>query len=735
MFIITAIALSIAAPDLPTVVVNRDNTRLTQSCNVRIDSGPPHGPLIDADGNGVIHIAGDGIVVRFEGSLSLDGALPDQSPDSFAGQGIVITGRNVTLSGARVRGYKVGIHAINADGLTIHDCDVSDNFAQRLKSTPKAEDSSDWLWPHNNDNNEWIANYGAGLCVEDSSNVTLRGIVARRTQNGIVLDAVNDSKVYDCDCSFLSGWGLAMWRSSRNIISRNAFDFCVQGYSHGVYNRGQDSAGILAFEQCCENLFIENSATHGGDGFFGFAGKEALGEANSRDDLQWYKRRGNNDNTFVGNDFSYAPAHGLEMTFSFGNRMLDNRFVGNAICGIWGGYSSESIIASNHFEANGEMAYGLERGGINIEHGQRNLIARNVFLNNKCGVHLWWDNDAGILKTPWARINGGESNDNRLLLNEFTDNTVGVQLRETTGTVIANMSPDVAAPMLEADAASRAATTFSDTFDTVRLTGLELGEDLSNRAIGDARPVGARTHLAGREHIIMTEWGPWDHASPLIQFVGSIDGADEYRLLGNDGPIEGDFVTLVGDARVELDDRSARVSAANDNTLTPYQLSWISNDDGVPATTVRGVLVTGSWKVTTFSSPCDPREDVDRWRAAANDAAAVTLEVPRLDFAFGSGGMTEARQLDVQLPRNHFGVIATRTLSVPRGRYRINTTSDDGIRVWLDDELVIDDWTWHAPKRHHFDFELNQPRTLNLRVEYFELDGHAVLAVEVEPRL
>ena len=41
----------------------------------------------------------------------------------------------------------------------------------------------------------------------------------------------------------------------------------------------------------------------------------------------------------VENDLSYAAAHGLEMTFSFGNRILDNRLVGNAICGIWGGYS------------------------------------------------------------------------------------------------------------------------------------------------------------------------------------------------------------------------------------------------------------------------------------------------------------------------------------------------------------------------------------------------------------
>jgi hypothetical protein len=37
-----------------------------------------------------------------------------------------------------VAGFKGGIYASKADGLTLEDCDVSDNFAQHLKSTPAA---------------------------------------------------------------------------------------------------------------------------------------------------------------------------------------------------------------------------------------------------------------------------------------------------------------------------------------------------------------------------------------------------------------------------------------------------------------------------------------------------------------------------------------------------------------------------------------------------------------------
>ena len=43
-------------------------------------------------------------------------------------------------------------------------------------------------------------------------------------------------------------------------------------------------------------------------------------------------------------------------------------------------------------------------------------------------------------------------------------------------------------------------------------------------AVGDTRPVGARASLRGRDKIIMTEWGPWDHESPLLQARRAVPG-------------------------------------------------------------------------------------------------------------------------------------------------------------------------------------------------------------------
>ncbi|HZW11276.1 MAG TPA: right-handed parallel beta-helix repeat-containing protein, partial [Phycisphaerales bacterium] len=491
-----------AQPELPLVTVSADNTRIDQSCRVQVPDGAV---IADADGDGVIHIAADDITVEFvEGGAELLGAPKDTPYEQLTGVGVRIDGRkNVTLKGAHAHYFKVGIWASDADGLVIERADVCDGYAMRLKSTPQAEDGSDWLWPHENDEHQWMSNYGAGIYVERSGGVTVKNCFARRRQNGIIIDRVNDSKIYDNDCSFLSGWGLAMWRSSRNVVSRNALDFCVRGYSHGVYNRGQDSAGILFFEQCSENLIAENSATHGGDGFFGFAGREALGEKPGPEGFS-VERAGCNDNLIINNDFSYAPAHGIELTFSFGNRFIGNHLVGNAICGVWGGYSQDTLIAGNLFESNGEMAYGMERGGVNIEHGAGNVVKDNIFRKNKCAVHLWWDNDEGLLKSPWSQANHRGSTDNEILRNRFEGDLIAIQLRECTETRVGGNQFEDVATILEATPGSEP--------EEVAVT-TELFQAPEYEALGETEPVGARADLAGRENIVMGDYFPWDHKS------------------------------------------------------------------------------------------------------------------------------------------------------------------------------------------------------------------------------
>ena len=696
------------------IAVDRDNVTIDRSCTVVV--GPD--PIRDADGNGVLHVIAGDVRIEFDGELS--GAADGTDPDRLAGVGIVIRAPGVTLSGARVSGFKVGIRASDADGLVLEDCDVSDNFRQRLASTPDREDASDWLRPHDNDEGEWAERYGAGVLVERSERVTLRRCRARRVQNGLVLDRVSESLVYDNDFSFLSGWGLALWRSSRNFITRNAFDFCIRGYSHGVYNRGQDSAGILLFEQCSGNVIAENSATHGGDGLFAFAGREALGEGVEvkGDGAAEFLRRGNNDNIIARNDFSYAAAHGLELTFSFGNQIFENRFVENAICGIWGGYSRDTLIARNLFARNGEMPYGLERGGINIEHGQRNVVLDNRFENNACGVHLWWDADEGLAALPWTAANGFGSGDNLVIGNEFEGDAVAIQLRAAGPTTLASNRMRGVGSEVEADESSPIS----------RLQEAERSWEAPEFPLfGDTRPVGARTELGGRAGILVTEWGPYDRSSPLLWRERSTGAAHRYRVLG----AERERISATGDVSVLRTGDGFDVVGEVDASVIPYEVTV--ETEGSPLHS-SGALVTANWKVTFFTWSTDPRDDADAWRIESE--AGLMRQLGALDFAFGSGGPSNldawaVAPSETPLPTDRFGTVAHTVLSFPPGRWSVRTLSDDGIRLWADGELLIDDWTHHATRAHEVVLDVDEPSAVELRVEHFELDGAATLVVEI----
>lgn len=740
---------STAEPEV--VVVTNDNTVITRSCTLRVPDGHT---IADTDGNGVILVEADDIVVTFEPGGTLRGAGADTAPNLLAGVGISIANhKNVRIEGGTISGFKIGILAQHADALVIHDTRFDNNYRQHLRSTPLAEDGADWLFPHDNDQRQWVTQHGAALCIENSNNVEVARVAARRGQNGLIIDRVNDAKIFDNDLSFLSGWGLAMWRSSRNTITRNALDFCVRGHSEGKYNRGQDSAGILCFEQCNDNVIAENSVTHGGDGFFGFAGKEAIGEkpAEGID----YADAGCNRNIFVGNDFSYAPAHGLELTFSEGNIIWRNRFVENAICGIWGGYSGRTWIVDNDFERNGGMAYGLERGGINMEHAAGNIIIENRFINNRCGVHLWWDNDGALLNLPGVKagyraVSENIIGDNRFVMdaqNPWKDSAsprmIGTQLRDAgDGNVhdnfyAANIAAITDENSVEMDAPTRA-----------RLTLCTLPEFKPPQfeVLGETHPVGARSHLEGRDKIIMTSWGPWDFGEPFLRATGDTGDGRAFELFGV--AAEDAAISCEGaDVKVEPPPQGTHdpavpvrivVSARAGRDVAAFALG-VSSKRSRWSATERGVLVRAIWRTRflTWDSTTDPREKLDAWRALAEGAPVFELGALRAPFAHAGplqSNMNIKTGERAKLPKDadHFGLIATTRLTLPAGKWRVRTLSDDGVRVTAGEHTLIDNWTWHGPTPNEATLTLTHEEVVPFRVEYFEIDGYAVLELSIE---
>ncbi len=82
---------------------------------------------------------------------------------------------------------------------------------------------------------------------------------------------------------------------------------------------------------------------------------------------------------------------------------------------------------------------------------------------------------------------------------------------------------------------------------------------------------------------------------------------------------------------------------------------------------------------------------------------------------------------------NDFSIRWTGKFTAPKaGKYTFTTDSDDGVRVWLDGKLVIENWDIHAPEKDSSpEIELKEGQTIDLKVEYFQAEGGATLNLSV----
>jgi len=98
---------------------------------------------------------------------------------------------------------------------------------------------------------------------------------------------------------------------------------------------------------------------------------------------------------------------------------------------------------------------------------------------------------------------------------------------------------------------------------------------------------------------------------------------------------------------------------------------------------------------------------------------ALVRDDRAINFAWEGGSPGPA------VPSDKFSVRWTRTLSFPAGTYRFHAAADDGIRLWVDDRLLVDAWyTQSLPNDHWADVVLDDlPH--QVKVEYFESSGGA----------
>ncbi|MCB9278282.1 MAG: right-handed parallel beta-helix repeat-containing protein [Lewinellaceae bacterium] len=707
-----------------------------------------HFPGADSLDQPAITVQGEDIVLDFSG-ITLDGAAETDMPDQFKGLGILVKdSRNVTIKNLSVRGYKVGLMAVHVDSLKLIDCDFSYNYRPRLASKRERESLADWLSYHQNDQDEWLR-YGAGIYLKDCTHPVVKGVTITQNQNALLMTGTTEGLIYNNFFSFNSGLGVGLYRSSGNRVMHNRLDWNVRGYSHEIYQRGQDSAGILCYEQSNNNTFAFNSATHSGDGFFLWPGQSTIDSGAG----------GCNDNLIYANNFSYAPANGIEVTFS------SNKLIGNELkeCryGVWGGYSWKTLMLGNTIE-NCDF-------GIAVENGQDNTISHNNLKFDKVGIQLF-ERPHQPDEWGYSRVKDVSSRNYQIAGNLFFAVNNPFYISGTDHVAIADSNQVHEARALLTGREPNEDLTFNNNDfymvygdgnpvklpetnrfnpppDNPRWKALEdrfIGPAMAGLDLPKPLPDGmdaslSEDQMVGRKFILMNEWGPYNFKYPSIWLRSTERGEYTFLVLGP----HGNWKAVGGQGVAGINPKTGnfpatiRVKRDPDATVIALDLEFIGDafTDQFGKVNPKGkvfpirfnrVETAEYWEAHfyNYDENTDPIQHYDAFKALKNQPPQAVKNLGVLTFNW-------ANAPDSNMKSDRYGTFASTTFPIEKGNYRFTVTSDDGVRVFLDGKLILDHWSVHEAAVDIVEVPIEGGEH-TLEVEHFNQDGGATLDLYIE---
>lgn len=760
LFLFPTLSLFAQSPE----IVLQKGLVINKSCRVKPDfyhlNGAP-ADVFNAPGGlskttPIILISGENITVDFQNAI-LQGSNDKTYPNEFYGVAILLRGKKITLRNAQVHGFKVALLGDGVADAILENCNFSYNYRPKLRSVREREDFSDWLSYHQNEKDEWLR-YGAGIYLKNCVRTTVKSCYITGNQNALLMTGCTGALVYNNTFQFNSGLGIGLYRSSNNRLMHNRLDWNVRGYSQDFYQRGQDSAGILLYEQSSNNLIAFNSATHSGDGFFLWAGQSTMDTGEG----------GSNDNVIFGNDFSYAPTNGVEATFSR-NRIQGN-YITECTYGIWGGYSYESVITGNLITNC--------KNGIAIEHGQNDTIRQNYFENDSTGIQLWargeQPSDWGYAKKHDTRCRDGLLDRNvfmhvrkPLKISGSKNMTVnGENLFFDFERLLETDQPNESLRFWRNDIYADEATIKTvwqhselgtqktlnfdhpgkkpeDPYAPLMTPVIQLREP-------DSLPDGMLAALPptaphGRQFILMGEWGPYDFKRPIavLKDIKEVPGGNNIYTFSLLGPS--------GNWRLS-EMRGFRIASSGKGTI-PAEIT-IERDSGVgdlhlaftftgtqPVTDVFGKTFAAvqpftfdfnrfekqfDWDVQfyPYEAATDPLKNADAFTLLRKKSPVAEKKVQDLYFAWWD-------EPAEGVPADQFATFSSTTFDIAPGKYVIELTSDDGARLYLDGKRLIDHWDVHEPATDEITVTLGGKH--KIEIEHFDAGGFATLGFRIRP--
>jgi parallel beta-helix repeat protein len=347
--------------------------------------------VADPSERGVIVAATSGTRIDLTGVVLESG---DSVPGRFTGIGVASKGVDgVSVLAGTIRGYRLGIRVEGGRGHRVAGTDVTGSRADALRSTAARPDTADRLDPFRL---AALLEAGAGLMLVRTAAASVTGVTARSAQNGIGLIETRESYLADNDVTGNSGWGISLWRSSRNVLVRNRVHRTARCAPPSVEC---NAAAILLREGSDSNTVAENDLTASSTGLR-ITGQPPLTRASIGNLVL------RNDASAAG--MAFVAGHTWNVTF------LENR-ADSAAHGIRFDHVNGSVVRGN-------TVIGSRIAALAVEHGSDNAFEANVLLGGRVGIMVT------------APVRGGApSRGQRIDDNVVSGVEQGIVLQNTTG--------------------------------------------------------------------------------------------------------------------------------------------------------------------------------------------------------------------------------------------------------------------------------------------------------------
>jgi hypothetical protein len=138
----------------------------------------------------------------------------------------------------------------------------------------------------------------------------------------------------------------------------------------------------------------------------------------------------------------------------------------------------------------------------------------------------------------------------------------------------------------------------------------------------------------------------------------------------------------------------------------------------------KDLAINPEWDLKFFAWERDELNDPEYWPKLFGTEPLCTTKGERLDFQSQWGAFAP------DVPGDFFAMVATTEVELPAGELKIDSFSDDGIRVLVDSQEVFERWTTR-PQRGQGVIKVKAGKHV-IRVEYFEYDADAFLFLSLK---